>query len=557
MSNMSNVSNAPPMSSKPFKDVLKRAEQALPPLLKEAPVPSFHLPNKTPFLFLKRQAEDFIVVELPMDERFRQQFLSFFEELKKAQLHFNANDSYISLEAMKEIALKHVSFEDCVEDHVENCVEEDKEAVGDGREREKEKGTKRKDRKAKGYIWAVLLKRNWATTDAVKSLARRLGISRKRLSFAGTKDKRALTAQLISIRAEKGFVEIINELKLKDIELIPLVYMPRPIELGELAGNAFIVGGFSSCPSHVLTQSADKALENIPNYFGKQRFGNRLDTHIIGYFMAKGLFKEAVVWYLGKSISTEKESMQKIRAQFLELEGKDAFAYVLKAFPKWMCAERTLAAHLSQQPNDFVNAIRKLPRSLALMFPHALQSFIFNRALYMSLNQSLKETLSEEGKNSKGSEDNNNGNGGSSNVWGRDKGTLHCNTYIGGLSFPLEGKSETIRAWAKPFVKEGKAYTCKAVPGYEVEPTSIQKELMASMGLSSASFELKSMPELSSKGSYRLAFLPRDSLNLDVLNPLSNLSEDTTEGTCYVSFILPAGSYATVLLSSFARIEAD
>ena len=44
----------------------------------------------------------------------------------------------------------------------------------------------------------TLQKRNWETMRAVKEVSSRLKVSQRRLSFAGTKDKRALTTQRVS-----------------------------------------------------------------------------------------------------------------------------------------------------------------------------------------------------------------------------------------------------------------------------------------------------------------------------------------------------------------------
>ena len=49
------------------------------------------------------------------------------------------------------------------------------------------------------YLICVLKKKNWDQHRAIKAIASGLGISQQRISFAGTKDKRAITTQYISI----------------------------------------------------------------------------------------------------------------------------------------------------------------------------------------------------------------------------------------------------------------------------------------------------------------------------------------------------------------------
>ena len=45
----------------------------------------------------------------------------------------------------------------------------------------------------------VLQKTNWSTADAIKEIASRLHVSQTRFNFAGTKDKNAITTQLVSV----------------------------------------------------------------------------------------------------------------------------------------------------------------------------------------------------------------------------------------------------------------------------------------------------------------------------------------------------------------------
>src|SRR6266511_2970855 len=63
------------------------------------------------------------------------------------------------------------------------------------------------------YTAARLRTRNWETNRLVRELARALRISRKRISFAGTKDRRAVTTQLVQF---EGPLELLDRLHLKD-----------------------------------------------------------------------------------------------------------------------------------------------------------------------------------------------------------------------------------------------------------------------------------------------------------------------------------------------------
>ena len=87
------------------------------------------------------------------------------------------------------------------------------------------------------YTIAQIRVRNWETNRLVRALARALHISRKRIGFAGTKDKHAVTTRLFSL--ENVLPEQVRGLHLKDVEVLDAFRSDRPLELGDLVGNRF------------------------------------------------------------------------------------------------------------------------------------------------------------------------------------------------------------------------------------------------------------------------------------------------------------------------------
>jgi tRNA(Glu) U13 pseudouridine synthase TruD len=67
------------------------------------------------------------------------------------------------------------------------------------------------------YTVAALRVRNWETNRLMGELARRLGVPRETIFFAGTKDKRAITTQYVSLRAPEAQVRALD---LKDVEVL-------------------------------------------------------------------------------------------------------------------------------------------------------------------------------------------------------------------------------------------------------------------------------------------------------------------------------------------------
>src|SRR5207245_5226451 len=83
---------------------------------------------------------------------------------------------------------------------------------------------------------ARLRTKNWETNRLVRELARHLRISRKRIAFAGTKDRRAVTTQLFQF---DGVPELLEGLRLKDVEVLETFRTDRKLEIGDLLGNRF------------------------------------------------------------------------------------------------------------------------------------------------------------------------------------------------------------------------------------------------------------------------------------------------------------------------------
>ena len=99
-------------------------------------------------------------------------------------------------------------------------------------------GKKYKFKEGQGdQLICVLQKRNWDTNLAISEISNRLFVSRKRIGFAGTKDKRAVTTQRISLWKIKNA----ERLSIKDMILTPLENSDTRIDLGDLWGNRFTI----------------------------------------------------------------------------------------------------------------------------------------------------------------------------------------------------------------------------------------------------------------------------------------------------------------------------
>jgi len=230
------------------------------------------------------------------------------------------------------------------------------------------------------YLICELEKTNWDLQKAVKEISKVLGISHRRIGWAGTKDKRAVTRQLISIYNIKQ--EDIDAIRIKDISLKVIGNANSQISLGELKGNGFgiTIHDISSDPSPVLEEVASASVAgNIPNYFGIQRFGaTRPVTHLTGFEILKGDYREAVKTYISFSCGYEQEETETARKHYRECEdAKETLAIM----PTHLRYELAMLHHLVEKPGDYEGALKVTPPKLLSMFVSAAQSWVFNKAL--------------------------------------------------------------------------------------------------------------------------------------------------------------------------------
>ena len=140
------------------------------------------------------------------------------------------------------------------------------------------------------FIWLTMTKTDTEFFKAIDSIAKGLGKSTKDISYSGTKDKRAVTSQTISVHGVKE--KDLAGLKIKGIELGGFHRRKRHVRLGEHHGNRFTITVRNIRESEI--KGAKQRLERIKkegfvNFFGEQRFGSvRKSNHIIGKRLVRG-----------------------------------------------------------------------------------------------------------------------------------------------------------------------------------------------------------------------------------------------------------------------------
>lgn len=126
------------------------------------------------------------------------------------------------------------------------------------------------------FMWVE--KTGLSTPEAAKRLARALGVVERDVSWAGLKDRQAVTRQLLCVPARK----VEGKLEGLDVPGLRVLWSKRhrnKLKSGHLKGNRFelVVRGLVDGAAAAAVLEHLK-LHGLPNAFGDQRFGARGDN---------------------------------------------------------------------------------------------------------------------------------------------------------------------------------------------------------------------------------------------------------------------------------------
>ncbi|GFY90686.1 pseudouridine synthase family protein [Actinidia rufa] len=143
-----------------------------------------------------------------------------------------------------------------------------------------------------------LYKENKDTQEALGLIGKMLGIQPRSFGFAGTKDKRSVSTQRVTVFKQRASrLAALNE-RLIGIKVGDFCHVKEGLLLGQLYGNRFTITlrGVVADSEDTIKASADAlGKHGFINYFGLQRFGSgSVPTHFIGASLLRGEWKTAV-----------------------------------------------------------------------------------------------------------------------------------------------------------------------------------------------------------------------------------------------------------------------
>lgn len=376
----------------------------------------------------------------------------------------------------------------------------------------------------------VLEKSNLETFNVVHQIASFLQIPYHNIGFAGLKDKRALTSQLISISAPK--LERLQDFHYKGIHLNRAT-VGKPLKLGYLNGNHFhiIIRQMEPKFEEIVTNFnlIKHAIQNaaIPNYYGPQRFGAlRPISHLVGRALLYGDFETAAKIYLTEIFAQEPETIKDIRQALY-----DSWPQPMVEFPKSYIYENKIIHNLKHHSPNYKKIFRKVfPTRYFTLFIHAFQSYLFNQLLSIRLKKNYPFEEALEGDY----------------VALIDQFTLPTRVIY-------TVTSHNIKALNNALMK-GKAVIMAPLIGYDLNfskhPLKDDFErILQDEDVDLSLFSLSSEDRLRFKTTYRPIVLKAKEFTSTIEAP----TELEPDPLAYLSFFLNKGSYATVLLREFMK----
>lgn len=350
------------------------------------------------------------------------------------------------------------------------------------------------------YLW--IEKVGISSHDLLHQLKKGLRLKEREIGYAGLKDARARTRQMISVPARCS--RRIEQLRLQNAQILQSQLHGNKLRLGHLAGNRFSIRLRDTLPD--AEQHADAILKQlstlgVPNRFGEQRYGILGNSADLGLLLLQKNYQDFCRELLGDPLLIRDSNWQAAASAYRQGD----LELCLQLLPKRMRDEQRLVKMLHAGA-PYRKAVLALPRKLLRLYLSACQSRMFDRLL----EQRLPELhLLRDG----------------------DIAYKHAN---GACFLVINAAEEQPRADRFEISPTAPLFGFKAI---QAEGTAgiTEQELLNKTGLSSANWKLGD--GLAMPGERR-------PLRVPLLHP--SCSRDSSG--LLLSFSLPKGSYATSVL---------
>jgi tRNA pseudouridine13 synthase len=366
------------------------------------------------------------------------------------------------------------------------------------------------------HVYCEIEKVGLTTFDAINRMASALGVGSRDIGYAGLKDARAVTRQVLSVWGTNE--EAVMGLRVPGITVRWAARHGNKLRLGHLAGNRFAVKIRGVNPTDVVKLKGpieEVRRRGMPNYFGEQRFGRRGDNDKLGAALVRDDNVGVLKLLLGTpDPAVDDPETLKAREAFDRRDNEAS----MRAWPRRSGMERRVLARLMKTGKPSA-AVRAIDEKLRRLWVSALQSRLFNEVVARRVSGGTLDKLMDGDL-----------------AWKHDSGGVfrvedgqaaveqpRCDAFEISPSGPLIGYRMTTPAG---------------------EPLRIEQEAFAGVGLEGSDFRGHAIGKV--KGARRPVRVRPEDVDLSG-------GVDEHGGYIAVAFTLPAGSFATVLLGELMK----
>jgi len=150
------------------------------------------------------------------------------------------------------------------------------------------------------HLLLTVEKRGMNTAFAAKRLAEWAGIPEMGVSYAGLKDRHAVTTQRFTVHLPKKIAPDLAALESDDLRVRSSAWHARKLPRGALAGNRFVLTLRDATGDRGAIDARLRAIatRGVPNAFGEQRFGREGDN-----------VANALAMFAGRRVKREQRTM--------------------------------------------------------------------------------------------------------------------------------------------------------------------------------------------------------------------------------------------------------
>jgi len=231
------------------------------------------------------------------------------------------------------------------------------------------------------YCLYIVGKKCITTPYLLRLAGDKLKIHSRYIGYAGLKDKRSLAFQYLTV--PKGKEDCRETIESEHFKARLVGCIGKNLKRGVLEANFFRIIVKEVEKPGVFEEAFRelKAYHGIPGYYGHQRFGTiRPNTHLIGRFIVRKDWEDAVRELIGKPREWESKEAKEARRAFENGFWRES----LSLFPPHYNLEKTVLKKLIETGDAF-RALNSLPRWMLELYIAGYQSYIFNRVLSLKL----------------------------------------------------------------------------------------------------------------------------------------------------------------------------